>query len=452
MPRPTDIRLCELTSSTTQSVFRTPLKFGGQVVTQSPNLHVEATVETRDGRRAVGRGMMPLGSVWGWPSAVVTGVQAAEAGLALFARAVPAAAAALNESGHPLDFDQAAEPLFSRLAAEVAADLQLAEPLPLLYQQVVTSAIGAAWHDAYGRALGRPVWACYGPEYLAGDLGDRLHPRYAGLTLDQFISAKPVPSLPLYHLVGALDPLTPADVAQPVGDGLPEHLAEWILADDLTHLKIKLNGDDVNWDVERVAAVEQIAGPPMAQLGHDGWVYSLDFNERCPHVDYILEFLARLAERAPQAFARVSYIEQPTARDLAAHPENRMHTAAKLRPVVIDESLTGLESYDLAREQGYSGVALKACKGQGAALLIAAAAQHDGLFLCVQDLTCPGASFLHSASLAAHVPTVSAIEGNARQYCPSSNVEWAARYPTLFRPRAGAIETALLNGPGLGFG
>ena len=77
-----------------------------------------------------------------------------------------------------------------------------------------------------------------------------------------------------------------------------------------------------------------------------------------------------------------------------------MHRAARIKPVVIDESLVDLESLLLSREQGYSGVALKACKGQTEALLMGAAAQKYGMFLCVQDLTCPGASLLHSASLA----------------------------------------------------
>ena len=75
-------------------------------------------------------------------------------------------------------------------------------------------------------------------------------------------------------------------------------------------------------------------------------------------------------ERAPAAFDRVQYIEQPTHRDLRAHPENRMHEAAKIKPVVIDESLIDLESLQLARELGYSGVALKACKGHSEALLM----------------------------------------------------------------------------------
>src|SRR5437879_5750060 len=95
-----------------------------------------------------------------------------------------------------------------------------------------------------------------------------------------------------------------------------------------------------------------------------------------------------------------------------------MHEAAKLRPVVIDESLTGLDRLVLAREMGYTGVALKACKGQSQALLMAAAAQKYKMFRCVQDLTCPGASLVHSVGLAAHVPGVTAVEANARQYMP----------------------------------
>ena len=59
-----------------------------------------------------------------------------------------------------------------------------------------------------------------------------------------------------------------------------------------------------------------------------------------------------------------------------------MHEAARLRPVVIDESLTDLESLLLAREMGYTGVALKPCKGQSQAMLMAAAAQKFGMFLC----------------------------------------------------------------------
>jgi len=117
--------------------------------------------------------------------------------------------------------------------------------------------------------------------------------------------------------------------------------------------------------------------------------------------------------------------------------------------VVIDESLTDLEMLLLAREMGYTGVALKACKGQSQALLNAAAAQKYKMFLCVQDLTCPGASLIHSAGLAAHVPGVAAIEANARQYVPAANKGWEERFPGVFDVRDGYVNTGLLNKPGL---
>jgi len=198
-------------------------------------------------------------------------------------------------------------------------------------------------------------------------------------------------------------------------------------------------------------AVEKVAAEVQQRRGCTSWWYSADFNERCQNVEYVLEFLSKVKERSPAAYQRLQYIEQPTHRDLAAHPENRMHEAAKLKPVVIDESLVDFESLLLARELGYSGVALKACKGHSEALLAAAAAQKYQMFLCVQDLTCPGASFLHSASLSARIPGVAAIEGNARQYCPAANRGWEDVYPGMFRITDGTVETAILSGPGLGF-
>jgi hypothetical protein len=127
-----------------------------------------------------------------------------------------------------------------------------------------------------------------------------------------------------------------------------------------------------------------------------------------------------------------------------------MHEAAKIKPVVIDESLLDLESLLIARDMGYTGVALKACKGQSQSLLMAAAAQKFGMFLCVQDLTCPGASLIQSAGLAAHIPGVQAIEANARQYCPAANAPWEQSHPGIFRITDGTMKTGELTGIGLG--
>ncbi len=82
---------------------------------------------------------------------------------------------------------------------------------------------------------------------------------------------------------------------------------------------------------------------------------------------------------------------------------------------------------------------------------MAAAARHYGMFIGVQDLTCIGASFLHSAALAAHLPTVTFVEGNGRQYCPAGNEPWESIYRPMFRIRGGVVPTELLGGPGLDF-
>jgi hypothetical protein len=99
---------------------------------------------------------------------------------------------------------------------------------------------------------------------------------------------------------------------------------------------------------------------------------------------------------------------------------------------------------------GYTGVALKACKGQSQAMLMAAAAQKFGMFLCVQDLTCPGASLIQSAGIAARVPGNAGIEANARQFVPTANEPLESRFPGLFTIHGGVMKTGQLTGPGLG--
>jgi L-alanine-DL-glutamate epimerase-like enolase superfamily enzyme len=450
MSKPTDISIKQVRVSTERVEYRTPIKFGGRVVTDAEVVNVEMDVETRDGRQGSGFGSMPMGNAWGWPSQVVSGEKTLAAMLALARRYVELAD---NYAGcaHPLEITHQLAASLESLAAEAVQAEGVQEAMPRLAQLLAVSPVEAAIHDAYGKTLGQSAFNVLGEELVNRDLAAYLNDDFAGEYLDRYTLREPKPKMPLYHLVGALDPLTDADIEQRIDDGLPETLGEWILADGLTHMKIKLAGDDLEWDVARVAAVERTAAEAQAKRGCDQWNYSLDFNEKCANVQYVLDFLARLEETSPQALARAQYIEQPTHRDLRANPENRMHAAARIKPVVIDESLVDFESLLLSREQGYSGVALKACKGQSEALLMGAAAQKYNMFLCVQDLTCIGASFLHSASIAARIPTIAAIEGNGRQYCPRGNEGWADRFPAMFHITDGTVGTHELNGPGLGF-
>jgi L-alanine-DL-glutamate epimerase-like enolase superfamily enzyme len=449
MSRPTDIRIKEVAFDYEEHRYRTPIKFGGVALDRATILNVRCVVETVAGETARGFGSMPLGNVWSFPSKVLP-YEATLGAMKALAERVARITATCGESGHPIDLNHVLEPAYLEAAQAVRAELRLADRIPKLCTLVVASAFDAAVHDAFGKVHGLNCYHTYGPDFFNHNLDRYLGPDFRNERLDTYLRREPQPRMPLYHLVGALDAIEDSDLRGRIDDGLPETLPEWIRYNGLTHLKIKLNGDDLDWDVERTIRVDRVVDETQAERSVANWHYSLDFNERCPNVDYLLEFLNRVKERTPAGFERIQYIEQPTARDLKADPANTMHQAAKLKPIVIDESLVDLESLQVARALGYTGAALKACKGQSQSLLLAAAAQEFGLFLCVQDLTCPGASLIHSAGLAAHVPGVAAIEANARQYMPAANQPWEGRFPGIFRVTDGMMQTGSLTGPGLG--
>lgn len=450
MPKPTDVTILEARCSFEPVQFRSPLKFGGRVMDKGTLMNVNVRVETRNGRHESGFGSMPVAPVWAWPSNAVS-VEQAEKAMMDFATQLVELAADYPDHAHPIDISEQCAGEFEHLAKQIQQKMKLPEPMPALAQLVAASPLDAALHDAYGRVHGVNSYNALSSKFMNRDLSDYLDKSFKGEYLDKYTLREPKATMPLYHLVGALDPITPADVQKKIGDGLPEHLAEWIKLNGLTHLKIKLNGDDLKWDVERVLTVDKVAAEAQKARGCATWYYSLDFNEKCANVQYLLDFLKQIKKDAVAAYDRIQYIEQPTHRDLRSHPENKMHEAAKLKPVVVDESLIDYDSLLLAREQGYTGIALKACKGHSEALLLGAAGQKFGMFLCVQDLTCPGFSFLHSASIAARIPGIAAIEGNGRQYCPAANRKWRVQYPGMFDIKDGTVATGVLNGVGLGF-
>lgn len=448
----TDIFLKDVTSWTEHYAYRAPMKFGGRVVKDVTILNVKVEVESRAGLRGTGYGSMTMGNAWAWISSALTNEQTLDC-MVSFGRQICSVASEYSEAGHPMELCRAISAFYEKNAAQVmeAKGLGQIEAFPKLAWLVAASPLEAAIFDAFGKMLNQDCSNLLSEAFMNFDLSHYLNDDFRGEYLDRYTTRKPAEWLPLYHLVGGLDPLTDADIPERLNDGRPETLSEWIRADGLTHLKIKLNGENLDHDVERTVAIESVAAEAQAERGCSDWVYSADFNEKCQNEQYVVDWLCRVQERSPEAIRRLQYIEQPTHRDLNREPIVEMFQAAKIRPVVIDESLTDFEALLLSRERGYSGVALKACKGHHEALLMAAAAQKYGMFLCVQDLTCPGASFLHSASLAAHIPTVRAIEGNGRQYCPLANVAFEPRYPDVFKVSNGLIHTGRLCEPGLGF-
>jgi L-alanine-DL-glutamate epimerase-like enolase superfamily enzyme len=439
------IRIEDVSFSYEEFLYRAPYKFGGVPVDRATILNVNVVVRSPDGKTAKGFGSMPLGNVWSFPSREMSYDATLNAMKALAER-IAKITANYKEYGHPIDINFAVEPEYLRAAGEISKEMKLLAPIPKLCALVTASPFDAAIHDAFGKAHKRNCYQTYGQDLMKHDLSYYLGESFKGEYLGRYILAKPKPQIAMFHSVGGADAVLSTERGQRIDDGLPETLAEWIDFNGLTHIKIKLQGEDLKWDIDRTVNIDRVAGETRPRVD---WRYCVDFNERCPNVEYVLEYLRKVKELTPRGFERILYLEQPTARDLKGNRQNVMREAAKLRPVVIDESLTDLESLLLAREMGYTGVALKACKGQSQAMLMAAAAQKYRMFLCVQDLTCPGASLIHSAGIAAHVPGVSGIEANARQYMPAANKPWESRFPGLFKITKGVLDTSQLDRQGL---
>jgi L-alanine-DL-glutamate epimerase-like enolase superfamily enzyme len=441
----TGIRLEEVSFGYEEFLYRAPYKFGGVPVDRATILNVKVVVRKPDGRTARGFGSMPLGNVWSFPSREMSYDTTLNAMKALAER-IAKITANYKEYGHPVDINLAVEPEYLKAAVEISKEMNLPAPIPKLCTLVTASPFDAAIHDAFGKVHHRNCYQTYGQDLMSRDLSHYLDQSFKGEYLSRYILAKPKPRIAMFHSVGGADAVLSTELGNRIDDGLPETLAEWINFNGLTHIKIKLQGEDLKWDIERTVNIDRVASEARPKID---WRYCVDFNERCPNVEYVLEYLRKVKELTPRGFERILYLEQPTARDLKGNRQNVMREAAKLRPVVIDESLTDLESLLLAREMGYTGVALKACKGQSHAMLMAAAAQKYRMFLCVQDLTCPGASLIHSAGIAAHVPGVSGIEANSRQYMPAANKPWESRFPGLFKITQGALDTSQLDRQGL---
>ena len=429
-------------------LYRSPLKFGGRVVKDVTVFRVALSLEDQNTKKkAHGIGEMTMGTAWAWPSASLTPEMALKTVIVLAERIVAAATSLLADQ-HPLHLASQIKPIAKRLAEELAASMKLTEAIPDLAIALAVSPLDIALHDAYGRLHGKNSFDCFTHEHVGTDLSHFLGEEFLGKDFSEIIAPKTAPTLFLYHLVGSLDPLSKDDLNRKIDDGLPETLEDWIRSQQLSHLKIKLTGKELDADVGRVVEIDRIASRafPTKQFS-----YSLDFNEACENEDYVIDFLERLERLNREAVPKIHYIEQPMGRDLRLRKEVTMHRVSRLKPVVIDESLTDLEMLRFAKQQGYSGVAVKACKGISDSILLSAAAKQWGMKIYVQDLTCIGGSFMASASLASRIQGVTAVEGNGRQYCPAGNKDWESLYRPMFKILGGVVPTELLNGVGMGF-
>jgi len=444
-----EIRVLEVSPFFTRQRPRMPLKFGRVVMDAVWLCHVRAKVENRLGRVAEGWGAIFLSDVWAWPSARVAHLQREQV-MCQFVRAWCECVGRFKPYAHPMDIFWTLEPELDALAGELSTRLALAEPMPRLAALVCASPVDAALHDAFGHANGISTWRGYGAAHMRYDLSRYLGDEYRGSYPADFLS--PMPEwIDAFHLVGGLDKLRETEITdEDPADGLPVSLDQWIRFEHLHCLKVKLNGRDLGWDLDRILAVAAVAHEEHRKLGLKGLFLTADTNEQCESPEYMVELLTKLRERAPAVFEALLYVEQPCERDLARRMLD-VRALAALKPVVIDEALTSLADFELAMRLGYSGVALKTCKCQSAELVMAAKAARMGIPYTVQDLTNPGIALVHSVALAGHLRPIRGVEANSRQFFPDASEPERAVHPGLFRLHDGKIGTSTIRGTGLGY-
>ena len=429
---------------------RIPLKFGAETLTSVTCARACVTVEDADGRRAEGWGECPLSVQWVWPADISYGTR--HELLKQLCLELASQWENFGASGHALELGNRFQSEVLPSAVDRFSDARPGQPrVPYLAALLCVAPIDIAVHDAYGKLHGLTSYETYGAPYLSQDLatyfdpdGDcaiDFHGRYPSDYLTPVRPAK----LPAWHLVGGLDALTEEDLdgTEP-DDGHPVILSDWIQRDGLECLKVKLRGNDAEWDYRRLRRVATIAEDRNVQ-----WL-TADYNCMVTEPAYVTDMLDRLERDDPIAFERILYVEQPFPYDLHAHRID-VRTVSERKPLLMDESAHDWRHVRLGQELGWNGVALKTCKTQTGAILSLCWAKANGLHVMVQDLTNPMLAQIPHVLLAAHADTMHGVETNAMQFYPAASDLEAKVHPGLYRRRDGYIDLTSIQGPGFGY-
>jgi L-alanine-DL-glutamate epimerase-like enolase superfamily enzyme len=450
MSKATDVRVRSVQLYFLPVQTRVPLKFGPETLTSVTCARAGVTVEDRRSRRATGWGETPLSVQWVWPGTLAYAPRHER--LKAFCQRLALAWSEFPGCGHPIelghDFQEAVLPGLWR---ESNAEFEAQEAMPWLAALVCCSVLDQALHDAYGNLSGRPTYATYSAEFMNRDLATFLEPAagtdvtFGGAFPDQFLIASPDRRMRAWHLVGGLDRLSQEDPGEPgPEDGHPSLLPDWIRADGLKCLKVKLRGNDLDWDYERLVRVGNIA------MAHEVEWLSTDFNCTVTDPAYVNAILDRLRDEHPRLYGMILYVEQPFPYELESNRID-VHSVSARKPLFLDESAHDWRLIRLGRELGWSGVALKTCKTQTGAILSACWARAHGMTLMVQDLTNPMLAQIPHLLLGAHVGTIMGVETNSMQFYPDASQPEAAIHPGIYRRRDGMVDLATLGPTGFGY-
>lgn len=362
--------------------------------------------------------------------------------------------------------DASSDTAFGHFARHHEAHLRAcaAENLNPLLANYGPALIDRALIDALCRALGKSFYAAV--QHNALGMDERM-PAFQGLNMARFLSSlEPAKTLHARHTVGLLDAITRQDVTEPVNDGLPETLQEVLQVYGHSYYKLKVSGR-IDADIDRLCAIASVLDN-LPEPYHA----TLDGNEQYQSAEQLHELLTRM--RAQPALKRlvasILFIEQPI---------NRLHALdvdlKKLdlgMPVIIDESDGLLDTFVMAREQGYTGISSKTCKGVYRSLLNAArcAAWNEEssapgrYFMSAEDLTVQAGLSVQQDLALVNLIGVTHVERNGHHYVnglqsrpEAEQAAFCKAHPDMYehshgaarlRIRDGQLHIASLDAPG----
>lgn len=449
MHRPTDARVNRVELYFLPVATRIPLKFGSETLTTVTCARVRIQLIDRRGSTADGWGETPLSVQWSWPGSLSHADR--HKAMMEFCKQLAEAWMQYENWGHPLETGNAFQrDILEPLTDEFNEGREPGAQMPHLAALVCCSAFDIALHDAYGALHEVPIYKTYNSQYMSCDLGDFMTPapdaqvNFRGQYPAEYLTAEPARSLPVWHLVGGLDPIDSSELNGTKQDGYPVMLSDWIKRDGLYCLKVKLRGDDAKWDYDRLVRVGQISRSSGVKF------LSADFNCTVREPEYVNAILDRLKRDEPQIFEMVLYVEQPFAYDLEEQQMD-VRSVAKRKPLFMDESAHNWRFIKLGQSLGWTGVALKTCKTQTGAILSLCWARAHAMALMVQDLTNPMLAQIPHVMMAAHARTIMGVESNAMQFYPDASSFEARVHPGVYARREGKLDLSTIVGPGFGY-
>ncbi len=451
MPDKTDIQVARADISYLAVKTRVPLKFGSETLHSVTCARVRVQVLKKDGTLANGWGETPLSVQWVWPSELSYGERFDS--LTYFCQLLLDEFHGVQGYGHAIELGY--QFVFKRVPVLLKKfnleKRKSVEPMPWLAALVCASAFDLALHDAYGMANQIPTYQAYGSFYLNSDLSHFIEPEegfdisFVNQTPADFIVHGLPKEIPVWHLVGGLDPLDQTDLhGNEPDDGYPVHLKDWIERDGLNCLKIKLRGNDSKWDMERLIDVGEIA------CRMDVEFLSADFNCTVNDPDYVNQILDHIKRDYLNVWERILYVEQPFPYDLEKNKVD-VRSVVKRKPLFMDESAHDWKHVRLGLQLGWNGVALKTCKTQTGALLSLCWAKAHGMNLMVQDLTNPMLAQISHVLLGFHAGTIMGVESNGMQFYPEASKSEASIHPGVYQRRGGMLDLSTIRGNGFGY-